>query len=414
MSAPTVDRAPFGTLPDGRPVEAFTLTLPAATAPDAAVRDAAAPDATARESTPRARVRLLTLGGILQACEVPDRHGRLADVTLGYDTLDGYLSDRAYLGALVGRFANRIAGARFTLDGVVHQVPANDGANALHGGPAGFHRAVWEATPFARDARDGAAPAVGVTLRHASPDGDMGFPGALDVRVTYTLQADGDAVVLAVDYEATTSRATPVSLTQHAYWHLAGHPARWPLAPDAAPKAMPDAMGHELTVAAGRYLPVDAALIPTGTLAPVDDTPFDFRTPHALAARIAAPDTQLALGAGYDHCFALDATAGATVGSPMDGIPTDGSPPFAARLRDRASGRTLEVRTTEPGLQLYSGNWLDGAPVGKGGVRYGRRSGVALETQRFPDAPNQPAFPSAVLRPGQVHRSRTEFRFSAG
>lgn len=346
-------RTPFGTLPDGRTVERFTLT-------------------NARGTT----LAVLSLGGILQALHVAGGDGARADVLLGYDTLDGYLADRRFLGALIGRYANRIGQARFTLDGATHVLPANHGPNHLHGGPHGFHTAVWEVEPFARPG------AVGLVLRHVSPDGDAGYPGTLAVRVTYTLD---DADVLAVDYHATTDRATPVGLTQHAYWNLAGHAAG-------------DVGGHVLTVAASRMTPVDAGLIPTGALRDVAGTPFDFRTPAPIGARWDAADEQLARGQGYDHNFALDAGASRT-------------PAFAARLHEPASGRVLEVHTTEPGLQLYSGNVLaGGGPPGKGGHAYGRRTGLCLETQPFPDAPNRPEFPSAIVRPGVPFVSRTEFR----
>jgi aldose 1-epimerase len=357
MAAPTPVPAPFGTLPDGRSVDAFVL-------------------ANARGT----RVRVLALGGILQAVHVAGRDGTVADVALGYDTLDGYLADPRYLGALVGRYANRIAAGRFTLDGTAYALATNNGANHLHGGPRGFHTALWAVEPFV------GAGATGLVLRHVSPDGDEGYPGTLAVQVTYTL---GDDDVLAVDYHATTDRATPVNLTQHAYWNLAGHAAG-------------SVRDHELTIAAARYTPVDAGLIPTGEQRPVAGTPFDFTAPQPIGARIDADDEQLARGLGYDHNFVLDGAAGGAAAGPA----------FAARLRDPASGRVLALHTTEPGLQFYSGNVLPGGPPGKGGVDYAHRGGLALETQHFPDSPNQPAFPSTILRPGAALRSRTEFRFS--
>jgi aldose 1-epimerase len=256
---------------------------------------------------------------------------------------------------------------------VRYALDTNDGEHHLHGGARGLHRAVWTAEPFARGGD------VGVELRHVSPDGEGGYPGALDVRVTYTLTDDA----LVLDYRAQTDRATPVNLTQHVYVNLGGHDAG-------------DVLDHELTVAATRYTPTDTALIPTGELRDVRGTPFDFTTPTAIGARIDADDEQLRAGDGYDQNFALDADA-----------------PFAARLHDPSSGRTLEIHTTEPGLQLYTGNALDLAAPSKSGRRYGKYAGVALETQRFPDSPNHPNFPSSILRPGETFLSRTVYRFSA-
>jgi aldose 1-epimerase len=314
-------------------------------------------------------MRVLSYGGIIQSLVTPDRDGGLASIVLGFDTLDAYLADTRYIGAVIGRYANRIAGARFTLDGRVHRLPANDGTSHLHGGPRGFHTVPWRAEPFR------AADGVGVRLSHASPAGDAGYPGTLDVTVVYTLTESG---ALVIDYDATTDAPTPVNLTQHSYINLAGDGR--------------SILDHELTLAASRYTPVDAALIPTGELAPVHGTPFDFTRPRAIGARIDAGDPQLVLGRGYDHNLVLDR-------------PANGDLAFAARLHEPTTGRTLEIHTTEPGLQLYSGNALGGA--------HPARTGVALETQHFPDSPNQPAFPSTILRPGERYRSRTEYRFSA-
>ncbi|AHG92044.1 Aldose 1-epimerase [Gemmatirosa kalamazoonensis] len=345
---------PFGVTSSGETVHAYTLTNANGVA-----------------------LRFLTLGGIIASLHVPDRDGALDDVVLGYDTLDAYEADPRYLGTLVGRYANRIAGGRFTLDGTEHVVDANDGPNHLHGGPGGFHTAVWATEPFA-DERG-----VGAVLRHVSPDGDEGYPGALAAHVRYTLTQD-DALV--VEYHATTTRATPVNLTQHAYFNLAGHGAG-------------DVCEHLLTLSASRYTPVDALLIPTGELRAVQDTPFDFRTPTAIGARIDDADPQLAHAGGYDHNFVIDGDA--------PGLR------FAARVHEPRSGRALDVFTTEPGVHFYSGNALAEGPPGKGGVRYGARSGLALETQHFPDSPNQPHFPSTILRPGDTYTSRTVFRFSS-
>jgi aldose 1-epimerase len=319
-------------------------------------------------------VDVLDYGAIVQAIRAPDRAGVAADVVLGYDTIEAYERDRFYLGAVVGRSAGRIAGAAFTLDGRPVRLTANDGANHLHGGARGFGKALWRARPFED------AAGVGVVLAHTSPDGDEGYPGTLDVRVTYTLSADN---VLSVGYHAVTDRPTVVNLTQHSYFNLSG---------------MGDVLGHELEVRASAYTPLGTDLIPTGVLALVEGTPMDFRSPRRIGERIEADDVQLRLGVGYDHNFALDGAAGTLR--------------TAARLADPISGRALEVATTEPGMQLYTGNYLDAA--GKGGRRYGPRAGVCLETQHYPDAPNQPDFPSTILRPDEELRSRTEFRFSAG
>jgi aldose 1-epimerase len=350
-----VQREPFGTAPNGQPVDAYTLT-----------------------NEGGLELRFLTYGGVIQCLLAPDRDGALADVVLGYDTLDDYAADPRFLGALVGRYANRIARARFALDGGEFRLEANDGDNHLHGGAHGFHQAVWSARPFA-DTRG-----VGAVLHHVSPHGEGGYPGTLDAHVRYTLTHD-DALI--VDYHAATDRATPVNLTNHTYFNLAGHDAG-------------DVCGHELTVAASRYTPVDARLIPTGELLPVAGTPFDFRTPRAIGERIDATDAQLEFGDGYDHNLVLDRDAGGP------GLV------YAARLHEPGSGRTVEIFTTEPGLQLYSGNAIVGGPRGKGGHDYVRRAGVALETQHFPDSPNQPSFPSTILRPGAVFASRTVYRFS--
>ncbi len=352
----TPAKSAYGVAPDGRAVDRYTL-----------------------EAGP-VRVRAATYGGHLTEVTLPDRAGVPADVVLGYDDLAGYEADTAYFGALVGRYANRIAKGRFTLDGKTYQLATNNGPNALHGGVVGFDRVVWDAEPFTEGA------AAGVVLRHASPAGDQGYPGALDVRVTYTL-ADG---ALAIDYHATSDAPTPVNLTQHTYWNLAGHAAG-------------SIEGHELTLAAQRFTPVDETLIPTGERRAVDGTPFDFLSPHAVGARIGADDAQLRIGGGYDHNFVLG-------DAPVGDAPRDLA--FAARVYEPRSGRVLEVHTTEPGLQFYSGNMIpDGLP-GKAGAHYGRRGGLALETQHFPDSPNQPAFPSTILRPGAVYASRTVYRFS--
>lgn len=350
--AARVTRAPFGTLPDGTPVAVFTLTNGTGT-----------------------EVRAITYGGIIVSIRVPDRDGRLGDIVLGYDTLDGYVAKSPYFGCITGRYANRIARARFTLDGRTYQLAANDGPNHLHGGVRGFDKVVWRGEPF--EGPDG----VGVVFSRTSPDGEEGYPGTLEVRVTYTLT---ETNVLRVDYAATTDKPTPVNLTQHSYFNLAG-------------EGSGDILGHVLTIDADRYTPVDDTLIPTGELAPVEGTPFDFRTPTPIGARIASDHEQIRRGRGYDHNYVLRRAG-------------DGSA-RAARVVEPTTGRTLEVWTTEPGLQFYSGNFLDGSIRGKHGHVYGHRSGFCLETQHFPDSPNRPHFPSTILRPGERYRSTTAFRF---
>lgn len=345
-----IQRESFGTTPDGERVELFTLT------------------------SSGAQAQVLTRGAAIRSLRVPGRDGHLGDVVLGYESLDGYLGDRAYLGAVVGRFANRIRAGRFELDGTEYQLPLNDGPNHLHGGPRGFHSVVWTAEPVR------SAGGVGVALRYTSPDGEQGYPGRLEVEVVYTLTDDS---ALIVQYRAVTDRQTPINLSQHAYFNLAG-------------AGEGSVLDHEVMVAADAYVPIDASGIPLGEVEPVHGTPFDFTTPHALGARIDAEHPQLRAGHGYDHTLVLRGPAGEL------------RP--AARVVEPVSGRTLEVLTTEPGVQLYSGNHLDGVH-GKGGRIYGRRSGFCLETQHFPDSPNQPGFPSSVLRPGREFSSRTVFRF---
>lgn len=346
----------WGTLPDGRDVERWTLTNGEVTA------------------------RVITYGGILQSLEFPDQRGRVRNVVLGFSDLGGYLSGNnpgPYFGALIGRYGNRIAGGRFTLDGVEHQLPLNDGTNTLHGGTDSFDKRLWVATPVTEQGR------VGVRLVLDSPDGDQGFPGNLHVEVTYTLDRFGQ---LTLDYCATTDAATVVNLTNHTYWNLAG-------------EGTGSVLDHELTIHADRYTPVDSTLIPTGELAPVAGTPLDFRQPTRIAARIRQPFQQLLFAKGYDHNWVLDRGSEAGLEE-------------VAILHDPRSGRTLRISTTEPGLQFYSGNFLDGTLVGSGGGTYRQGDGLALETQHFPDSPNEPDFPSTVLRPGQEYRTTTVFALS--
>ncbi|MGY1634791.1 aldose epimerase family protein [Geodermatophilus sp. SYSU D01186] len=361
---PSTSVEPFGTTPDGTAVERWTL---------------ANGDTT---------MRVLTYGGVIQTLEVPDAAGEVENVVLGYSDLDGYVAEGdPYLGALIGRYGNRIAGGRFTLDGATYQLPLNNGPNTLHGGPGGFSERVWTATDVSDD------EVAALRLELVSDDGDQGFPGTLTTTVTYSLDADSR---LTVHYEATTDAPTVVNLTQHSYWNLAG-------------EGSGSIYGHELEIDASGYTPVDATLIPTGEIASVEGTPFDFREATAIGARIRQDDQQLLYGQGYDHNWALDRTDdGAREGSDSeDGLEQ------AAVLRDPDSGRTLTISTTEPGLQFYSGNFLDGTLVGTGGTVYRQGDGLALETQHFPDSPNQPDFPSTVLRPGETYDSTTVFDLSS-
>ena len=345
-------RAPFGTMPDGRPVERLTL-----------------------RNRNGIELSAISLGGVITSLRLPDRDGHLEDVVLGFDALEDYLYRSPYFGAIVGRYANRIARGRFTLDGTTYQLAINNGPNHLHGGPRGFDKAWWTA----ERGSDGAGQ--GVRFTHTSLDGDQGYPGTFRASVTYTLT---DANELVIDYEATTDRPTIVNLSQHSYFNLAG-------------AGTGDILGHELAIEADQFTPVDATLIPTGELAPVAGTPFDFRRPTVIGSQIGRASEQLTAGGGFDHNFVLRGAAGTL------------RP--AARLRDPGSGRVLEIRTTEPGLQFYSGNFLDGTLTGKGGHVYGHRTGLCLETQHFPDSPNEPRWPSTVLRPGETFRSRTVWAF---
>ncbi|HEV8364227.1 MAG TPA: aldose epimerase family protein [Gemmatimonadaceae bacterium] len=349
--APRVAKAEFGRMPDGAVVDGYTIRNKHGTS-----------------------LHAITYGGIITSLRTAARGGRIGDIVLGFNDLGTYLAGHPYFGAIVGRYANRIAKGRFTLDGRTYQVPTNNGENTLHGGTRGFDKVVWKATSFENDT------SAGVILTHVSPDGDMGYPGRVDVRVRYTLT---DSNELVVEYLATTDKATPINLSQHTYFNLAGEGQR-------------DILAHVLQLNASRYTPVDSTLIPTGELASVAGTPFDFRTATAIGARIGLTNEQLRLGRGYDHNFVLDRSG--------TGVQ------HAARVVEPSTGRTLDVFTDQPGLQFYSGNFLDGSNRGKGGV-YAYRFGFCLETQHFPDSPNKPAFPSTILRPGERFTSRTVFRF---
>ena len=324
-------------------------------------------------------VDLVPFGARIVAVYVRDRFGQSENVTLGFPTLAEYLGEEPYFGCTVGRFANRISGGTFTLDGRRYEIPANDPPNALHGGPDGFDRRMWHAHA------DGGRHAASVAFTTTSADGDQGFPGSICVGVTYTVNTRSE---LRIDYRAVADRSTVVNLTNHAYWNLAGEKA----------ETIDD---HLLWITAPRYTPIDETMIPTGSIEPVVGTPLDFFSAAApVGARVGASHEQLERAGGYDHNFVL-------------APPRDHALRRAAVVFDPASGRELEVLTTEPGLQLYSGNQLDGSILGVGGRRYTRRSGLALETQHFPDSPNRPHFPSTVLRPGEVRTSSTIYRFSS-
>ncbi len=344
-----VTQVPYGTLPDGSGVELFTLT-----------------------NRHGVSAGLMTRGATLVYLHAPDRTGQLVDVTLGFDALAGWLDPaNPYMGATVGRYANRIARGRFSLDGRVYQLAINNGPNALHGGVMGFDKRVWFAKTVERS-----VPAVTFSL--TSADGEEGYPGTLSAQVTYSLNDDNE---LRLDYQATCDKPTVVNLTNHAYWNLAGEGT---------------VTDHILTLHASRFTEVNAESIPTGQLRDVAGTPMDFRTPAPIGSRIAQIGNQ---PAGYDHNYVIDAGGGS-------------EPVLAARVEHQASGRVLEILATNPGVQFYSGNYLDGTLQGKGGRIYARHAGFCLETQHYPDSPNQPSFPSTVLRPGQTYRHSTIHRFS--
>lgn len=320
-------------------------------------------------------VRVTNFGAIVQAILVPDSRGEFSDVALGFDTLEGYLNEHPYFGAVVGRYGNRIAKGKFSIDDIEYTLATNNGPNALHGGIRGFDKALWEILPDSVSDNS-------VAMRNVSPDGEEGYPGKLIATVTYTLT---DANELRIDYEATTDRPTVVNLTNHSYFNLGG-------------AGNGDVLGHEVTIFADHFTPVDETLIPTGEIRPVEDTPFDFRNAEKIGVRIEKSNRQLAYGLGYDHNWVLTRQH-------------DGLAPVA-KVFEPVSGRILEVHTTEPGLQFYTGNFLDGSNVGKGQAAYQHRYGFCMETQHFPDSPNQASFPSTVLTPGDVYRSTTVYRFS--
>jgi aldose 1-epimerase len=349
-----ITKEPFGKTQDGEAVDLYTLV-----------------------NASGMRVRVMTYGGIIVSLEVPDRAGKLADVVLGFDGLDGYLKGHPYFGAIVGRYGNRIARGKFTIDGVEYTLVCNNNGNHLHGGTKGFDKVVWKAKDFTE------ADAVGLELTYVSKDMEEGYPGTLSCVVTYRVTNKNELVL---EYRATTDKPTVLNLTQHSYFNLKG-------------AGQGDILGHEVMIVADRFTPVDKGLIPTGELRPVAGTPFDFTKATAIGARIGAADEQLTIGGGYDHNFVLNSKGGSLAP--------------AAAVYEPSTGRLLEVLTTEPGLQFYVGNFLDGSNVGKGGKPYKHRYGFCLETQHFPDSPNQPSFPPVVLRPGATYATTTVFRFSA-
>lgn len=345
-----ITTAPFGMLADGRAATLYTLT-----------------------NRHGMLVKITDFGGIITQIHAPDRDGVLADVVLGFDSVEPYAANSPYFGALIGRYCNRIRDGRLVIDGAAHQLQVNDGANHLHGGEGGFHQVLWQALPFEEAER------AGLTLTYTSADGDQGYPGTLAVTVVYALNDENE---LLVSFHAVTDQATPVNLTQHSYFNLAGNGT---------------ILGHRLTLNADGYTPVDEALVPTGVIAPVAGTPFDFRTPRRIGACVGEEHEQLRFARGYDHNFVLTKPDGQALA-------------LAARVHEPVSGRVLELYTEEPGIQFYSGNFLDGSLRGKA-CNYVLHSGFCLEPQHFPDSPNQPGFPLTILRPTQPYATRTVFRF---
>jgi aldose 1-epimerase len=348
---PKVTKEAWGKTADGQAVDLYTLT-----------------------NANGMKARITTWGGIVVSLDAPDREGKMGDVLHGFDTLDGFLGDHPHFGALIGRYGNRIGNAKFELGGKTYQLAANNNGNHLHGGPKGFDYHVWKGAPLAgQDAS--------IELKYTSVDGEENYPGTLQTTVVYTLTA-GNA--LEIHYTATTDKTTHVNLTNHMYFNLSGEP---------------DILAHEVQINASKMTPVDKGLIPTGKITDVKGTPFDFTKPTAIGARINDPkDEQIAFGGGYDHNWVLDRTGPGMF--------------LAARVRDAKSGRVMEVSTMEPGLQFYTGNFLNGSIKGKGGKAYGKRSAFCMETQHFPDSPNKPQFPSTVLEPGQTYHTATSYKFS--
>ena len=349
----SISQTTFGTLPDGTTVSLFLLKNSVGT-----------------------EMKVTNLGGVIVSLKTADKNGQFEDIVLGYDSIDGYIKAPSFFGALVGRYGNRIAKGKFTLDGKTYTLAVNNGVNHLHGGLKGFDKVVWNATPSTSP--DGAV----LKLNYLSKDMEEGYPGNLDVVVTYTLTNDN---ALKIEYEATTDKATVVNLTNHTYFNLSGNTKR-------------DILDHVLSVSASHFIPVDETLIPTGEIRSVEGTPFDFRTPTVVGSRINDNDAQLKAGKGYDHCWVFDKD--------------DDSLALGATLYEPVSGRYMEMYTTEPGTQVYTGNFLDGTVTGKFNTVYKQRYAICLETQHFPDSPNQPNFPSVVLKPGDVYQTQTIYKFS--
>jgi aldose 1-epimerase len=349
-----VKKQAYGKMPDGTPVDLYTLSNPK-----------------------RMQAGIITYGGTVVSLTAPDRGGRYADIVLGMDDLAGYMKQTNYLGATIGRYGNRIGKAQFKLDGKVYSLPKNNGENTLHGGPNGFDKRVWKAREV--QSPDGQA----LELTYLSKDGEEGFPGNLSVTVVYTLTPKDE---LKIDYTATTDKPTVVNLTNHSYFNLAGH-------------GEGDILQHQVMIKADRFTPTDAGMIPTGELRAVKGTPFDFKTATAIGARIGQNEEHLKLGGGYDHNWVLNKGAGGMT--------------KAAEVHEAKTGRVMEVWTTEPGMQFYTGNFLDGKLRGKGGKIYPHRGGFCMETQHYPDSPNKPNFPTTELKPGATYRTTTIYRFSA-
>lgn len=352
----------FGRMPDGRQVDLYHFT-----------------------NANGIELQVINYGGIIVSLKTPNVDGEFEDIVLGFDSLETYLSEEyrqanPYFGAIIGRYGNRIADGEFSLDGDTYTLATNDGSNHLHGGDKGFDKVLWEAEPFENESGSG------LVLRYTSEDGEEGYPGKLETQVTYTLTDDDELVV---EYKATTDKATPVNLTQHSYFNLKG-------------EGSDTILDHQLMINADAFTPVNESLIPTGEIRSVEGTPFDFTQPTAIGERIEQDNEQLSYGGGYDHNFVLA----------RDNAASD-ELVLAAKVWEPQSGRMVEVSTTEPGIQFYSGNFLDGSLTGKQGHSYGHRSGFALETQHYPDSPNQEAFPSTILEPNETYRSRTVYRFAA-
>jgi aldose 1-epimerase len=352
MPAPKVEKAPFGTV-DGKAVDIYTIT-----------------------NAKGVEMKVTNYGGIVTSLRVPDRNGAMADIVLGFNDVDSYVKGSPYFGCIVGRYGNRIGGAKFTLDGKEYRLAANNGPNSLHGGVKGFDKQVWDANEINRKTL------AGVEFTYVSRDGEEGFPGTLTTKVTYTLSNRNE---FKITYKATTDKPTICNLTHHSYFNLAG-------------EGSGDILGTEITLKCSKYTPIDSVLIPTGELADVAGTPFDFREPTVIGARVNEDNQQLKFGLGYDHNWAIDRKG-------QKGLV------LAATAFDPASGRCMDVLTTEPGIQMYVGNFLDGTLTGKSGKPYIYRSGFCLETQHYPDSPNKPGWPSVTLKPGKVYKTTTVYKF---